>query len=720
MMKYLLCVVLSFLCIESFAQNGVKYDKYFITGSLSVGRIVRDSFANQNVWLQLGNDSTNKGFLLPRVADTGSVVGMKGMVVFNDKDSLVYMYTNKWIKLLSSASITDTSVLKRKNDSVNSNGYTTVYRNNLKQDTATNTLQTVVNHGRKDTTLNGVSFGNKTPLTNRLIQAGGVYTNPSSTGSDFLSQSETVITGTSSASQWGGIIANKIGAASTGHLTGVFRGVTINVGANSGSTATLDQVVPLTVGGDNFNGTNVHYYHQVDWHHPITSTGVIDTGIAISVNGYDSYATNWTLLHLGSLNSVGGKHNIYIENNGADNVMGNGLTRLGTATTSIGVDSSAADSNVPNTRWVQYALSKYQTKITTGSTSQYIRGDGSLATFPTNVSSFANDAGYLTSVTSNLDAITTNGRYTTTSMRVGTNTQPTGLVYVEAITGFEVFKDSSYSIKFFSWADAANGNQGIAMGHARGTQATPSALNASDFVGTINFQTHNGTSFVTASQIRVICGQNQSTSGRGQYMDFLTMKDNSVTAVPRLAFDSTQGNVCLDPTGVAKVLVGTLTDNGSGGALQVTGSITQTVVTSAIGYLNASGKLIAATPGTNYMATVANARLTGQTVAVGSITAYTPSATSEFMVGAYLHVTAIVTDVIKVSVSYYDETATFVTQDFFASNLGTASISSTGNVGFPTINITAGNGGPITVLTTLTTSIGTITYNVSGTITKLD
>jgi hypothetical protein len=37
-----------------------------------------------------------------------------------------------------------------------------------------------------------------------------------------------------------------------------------------------------------------------------------------------------------------------------------------------------------------------QNAITTGTTSQYLRGDLSLATFPTNVSSFSNDAGYVT------------------------------------------------------------------------------------------------------------------------------------------------------------------------------------------------------------------------------------------------------------------------------------------------------------------------------------
>lgn len=36
----------------------------------------------------------------------------------------------------------------------------------------------------------------------------------------------------------------------------------------------------------------------------------------------------------------------------------------------------------------------------TGTTAQYLRGDGSLSTFPTTVSSFSNDAGYLTGITS--------------------------------------------------------------------------------------------------------------------------------------------------------------------------------------------------------------------------------------------------------------------------------------------------------------------------------
>jgi len=46
---------------------------------------------------------------------------------------------------------------------------------------------------------------------------------------------------------------------------------------------------------------------------------------------------------------------------------------------------------------LQAALNAKQNTITTGTTAQYFRGDLSLATFPTNVSTFTNDSGYITS-----------------------------------------------------------------------------------------------------------------------------------------------------------------------------------------------------------------------------------------------------------------------------------------------------------------------------------
>jgi len=59
------------------------------------------------------------------------------------------------------------------------------------------------------------------------------------------------------------------------------------------------------------------------------------------------------------------------------------------------------DTHYPSEKLVKDSLDAKQNTITTGTTSQYFRGDLSLATFPTNVSSFTNDAGYLTGVTVN-------------------------------------------------------------------------------------------------------------------------------------------------------------------------------------------------------------------------------------------------------------------------------------------------------------------------------
>ena len=53
--------------------------------------------------------------------------------------------------------------------------------------------------------------------------------------------------------------------------------------------------------------------------------------------------------------------------------------------------------NIVDQADLQNALNAKQDTITTGTTAQYFRGDLSLATFPTLVSSFTNDAGYITS-----------------------------------------------------------------------------------------------------------------------------------------------------------------------------------------------------------------------------------------------------------------------------------------------------------------------------------
>lgn len=64
--------------------------------------------------------------------------------------------------------------------------------------------------------------------------------------------------------------------------------------------------------------------------------------------------------------------------------------------TSLGTSDTLYPSQKAVKTYVDTGLGTKQNTITTGTTGQYFRGDLSLATFPTNVSSFSNDAGYIT------------------------------------------------------------------------------------------------------------------------------------------------------------------------------------------------------------------------------------------------------------------------------------------------------------------------------------
>lgn len=75
-------------------------------------------------------------------------------------------------------------------------------------------------------------------------------------------------------------------------------------------------------------------------------------------------------------------------------VAATGRTSLGLGTAAVAnLGTGASDAAYGN----HTHTGVYETVITKGTTAQYFRGDMSLATFPTNVSSFTNDAGYVTS-----------------------------------------------------------------------------------------------------------------------------------------------------------------------------------------------------------------------------------------------------------------------------------------------------------------------------------
>jgi len=82
-----------------------------------------------------------------------------------------------------------------------------------------------------------------------------------------------------------------------------------------------------------------------------------------------------------------------------------------------------------------------QAAITTGTTSQYFRGDLSLATFPTNVSSFTNDVGYITS--SALSPYLTSATAALTYQPIGSyQTQLNGTGFIK-ISGTTISYDNS-------------------------------------------------------------------------------------------------------------------------------------------------------------------------------------------------------------------------------------------------------------------------------------
>lgn len=77
----------------------------------------------------------------------------------------------------------------------------------------------------------------------------------------------------------------------------------------------------------------------------------------------------------------------------------------------------------------------------TGNTSQYVRGDGSYATFPTAVSSFTNDAGYLTS---SAIGVTVQG-YSANTTLLGNSTTGSGSIVLATSPTFQTSLNAAYS-----------------------------------------------------------------------------------------------------------------------------------------------------------------------------------------------------------------------------------------------------------------------------------
>jgi len=91
-MKKLLIIILLFvISITSFAQTGILMQRDYITGSLSLGQNNR-AFSDSSAWLQVGDDTTNKGIILPKVILDSIATAAKGLFVYDLQDSVLYHF----------------------------------------------------------------------------------------------------------------------------------------------------------------------------------------------------------------------------------------------------------------------------------------------------------------------------------------------------------------------------------------------------------------------------------------------------------------------------------------------------------------------------------------------------------------------------------------------------------------------------------------------------
>lgn len=91
MKKLLIIILLLFLSTVTIAQTGMLMPRYYISGSLSIGQEVR-GFADSSSWLQIGNDTTNKGVLLPKVLLDSIQTAQRALFVYDLEDSVLYHF----------------------------------------------------------------------------------------------------------------------------------------------------------------------------------------------------------------------------------------------------------------------------------------------------------------------------------------------------------------------------------------------------------------------------------------------------------------------------------------------------------------------------------------------------------------------------------------------------------------------------------------------------
>ncbi|HEU4606546.1 MAG TPA: hypothetical protein VFS31_00455, partial [Chitinophagaceae bacterium] len=94
MKKFWLAFILLCSFIASYAQssNGINWDRYYITGSLALGKKATGQYADTSLWLEVGKDTTTKGFGMPKVFKASYATVRRGVFVYALEDSCLYQF----------------------------------------------------------------------------------------------------------------------------------------------------------------------------------------------------------------------------------------------------------------------------------------------------------------------------------------------------------------------------------------------------------------------------------------------------------------------------------------------------------------------------------------------------------------------------------------------------------------------------------------------------
>ncbi len=100
-MKRILTILMILYAATAFSQTGMMMNRFYITGSLVVGKGDR-TFADTSCWLQIGKDTTQKGLILPRVVLDSVKTAKRGLFVYDLKDSVLYHFdANKRVRYMT-------------------------------------------------------------------------------------------------------------------------------------------------------------------------------------------------------------------------------------------------------------------------------------------------------------------------------------------------------------------------------------------------------------------------------------------------------------------------------------------------------------------------------------------------------------------------------------------------------------------------------------------